>query len=60
MANGIAHLRHETYAERVEQAMYDLLALVDDGAEYPDALWKVSQRYAVKSKDVQAAYDTLC
>jgi len=41
----------------MNNALSYLLALVNAGAEYPDAEWKASEKFKVDAAKLRAAYD---
>jgi hypothetical protein len=42
----------------IEDALVELNRLIDLGVEYPDAQWKVCERFGVDGDKLQVAYDT--
>jgi hypothetical protein len=40
-------------AKDIEQAIAALWTLVDRGVEYPDAEWKISQRFKLDRRDIE-------
>jgi hypothetical protein len=38
-------------------AMHYLYNLIDKGIEFPDAIWKTSQRYQIDHTELELAYD---
>lgn len=49
-----------TLDEKICSALKRLLKLIDEGQEYPDAIWKVSYASGVSSEALGAAYDLYC
>lgn len=41
----------------LERALEALLELIRNGWEYPDAEWKISQRFKVSHDELREAYD---
>lgn len=41
-------------------ALKYLLALIADGVEFPDALWKATQKFRVDAETLTAEYDGEC
>ncbi len=43
--------------ERLQAALDDLNARISAGEEYPDAEWRVSQKFGVRPEALRAMYD---
>ena len=46
-------------SERIEDALHELLRQIDEGAEYPDAQFRISQKFRITGDELQDAYDSL-
>lgn len=51
-------MKRRPYTERLENAYRELLALIRDGAEFPDVDWKVADKHHVYRDDLVNEYDT--
>ena len=43
-----------------ESALFDLLAFLDDGIEFPDAEWKASVHHGIDTERLRELYDAEC
>lgn len=50
-------MRVDSQDVNVFRALNYLDQLLDEGVEFPDAIWKATQKYNVSAQDLQAAYD---
>ena len=46
--------------QMLANALADLVARINRGAEFPDAAWSVSQLHAVNQSELEAEYDSYC
>lgn len=53
-------MRPSTDPRRVEDALPDLLRMVADGCEFPDAASRVATRHNIDYDLLRAAYDEHC
>ena len=44
-------------AKRMSLAVIELSNLIENGWEFPDAVWKVTQKYSVNSEQLESLYD---
>jgi hypothetical protein len=51
--------KNESYSSRLEMALHELLIMLDNGREYPDAQFACTQKFNVKANDLQNEYDNL-
>lgn len=46
-------------AQRIEDALHQLLRELDEGKEYPDILYRIAKEHNITGGELQDAYDTL-
>ena len=45
---------------KLAAALADLITRIDQGEEYPDAEFRVSQKFGVRASELRNAYDESC
>jgi len=53
-------MKPTTDPNRIDEALQELLRLVAEGWEFPDAAWRVASRKSVQYDALVAAYDEHC
>lgn len=47
----------KSYSQRLDMAYEELMRRINRGAEFPDAVWHCTDKFAVSEKDLRALYD---
>jgi hypothetical protein len=53
-------ISHMPAAQRYEDALEALFTEIENGAEFPDAVFRVTQKFNVSSEELGAWYDEAC
>lgn len=50
----------DEFSPAIKSAVSQLVRLIDQGVEFPDAVWKVTQKTSFMSHEIEKAYDIRC
>lgn len=50
----------DEFSPAIKSAVSMLVRLIDQGIEFPDAVWKVTQKTGFMSHEIEKAYDIQC
>lgn len=50
----------DEFSPAIKSAVSQLVRLIDQGIEFPDAVWKITQRTGFMSHELEKAYDSYC